>query len=951
MHKSHTRFCTFICCLILSLLFTGNCFAVSLYDEVLESNNEFRSQYIKPEECLDYEYISDLVSLADNITKNKTGNYEKAKAIHDWVAENIYYDNDYFENRSNNTYFDAYDIYINRRSVCAGYSNLTMYLMRACGIPCIKVEGYALGSGTDGSWSRDILDSAISNHAWNEAYVDGRWIIIDTTWDSKNRYVKGEYIKSEFSSKYFDISDEDFAKNHYITSRYISIDESQIKISGIFKYYIQDGCAVILGLTDAAGSTVALDIPAIMDGYPVTIIEENAFRAKKLSSLTIPNTVTNIKSHAFYGCRFNGIVNIPSSVYRIGEYAFAYLYEGKGFNVAANNKTFCSVDGVLYNKSMTILYNYPLGKTDEMFFVRPETTLLYCTSFGNCYNLKKLIIQNPKVERMTYTFYGCDIGIYGEEEIYENLRLEGLTSSSKYGKATYMGEYNSPSKVLPYLSYKIQDNTAIITDCDVKVAGFIDIPRRIEGFNVTVIEEASFENCTGITFVKIPETVAEIHSFAFKNCSNIEKVIMPESVISIANNAFFGCNSVKIYCYDDSYAKDYAESLGLTCIVYEDDSSNALLPFLTYKKSNNNITITGCSTSANGTFVIPRKIDGCTVTRIDSKAFMDCNGILSITIPDTIKYIGNNAFSNCTMIERITLPYSVTNIGNRIFDGCEKLTAVNVDEYNDYFSSLDGVLYNKDKTELVLCPIGIGLKSFTVPGHVKKIREYAFYSSKLERVEIPSSVISIGKYAFYKCFSLKEVVFHKGIEKIGSYAFWNCYRLTDVALPNTVKLIENQAFRYCNALKKAQILNANADIAPDAFLNCHASFSIVGYEGSTAYQYAVNNNISFESLGKEPNGVIINKEFTKAQASGDTISVTVSIELISSEMVLIIAGYDENGRLLSVLKREVNSSGALDSIYNDTFELAKKNISKIKVMCWKDIRSMENECVPIVFDL
>ena len=161
-------------------------------------------------------------SLAAALTEGFTEDYDKALAIHDWVAGNLYYDEDVLrrtEHYEDNTALGALRL---GRAVCEGYAKLTAALLRAAGIPAKFVYGYALGIDGDewpiDTWG-DTLDPDDSNHAWNEAFIDGRWVIIDATWDSGNRYAYGRKTENEgvWTHRYFDAVPEAFAADHATT--------------------------------------------------------------------------------------------------------------------------------------------------------------------------------------------------------------------------------------------------------------------------------------------------------------------------------------------------------------------------------------------------------------------------------------------------------------------------------------------------------------------------------------------------------------------------------------------------------------------------------------------------------------------------------------------------------------------------------------------------------------
>lgn len=155
-----------------------------------------------------------IIDLANTITKDAVSDYDKLLKINDWVAQNIYYDWDsYLKGNYGRT--DAYGTLVNKKSVCQEYAELTQELLRAAGIPARLVIGHALGASASGrDWEE--VDHENSNHAWNEAFVDNRWVILDTTWNSGNKYENGSFKKGPMKYKYFDIDLKVFSFSHKI---------------------------------------------------------------------------------------------------------------------------------------------------------------------------------------------------------------------------------------------------------------------------------------------------------------------------------------------------------------------------------------------------------------------------------------------------------------------------------------------------------------------------------------------------------------------------------------------------------------------------------------------------------------------------------------------------------------------------------------------------------------
>jgi len=187
---------------------------------ILENNLEKESYWINPGACLGRNIPKEIRDLSDKIVENAKSDYEKVFLLYKWVVDNIYYDYDAYYS---NTFFittSVSSVLANRRSVCEGYANILQALIQAQGIPCITVSTYALGLNTAGKWTDEYINTIIANHAHNEAFVDGRWVVMDATWDSRNEYRNGEYIKKNANCfLYFDISPEVFAGDHKIIYR------------------------------------------------------------------------------------------------------------------------------------------------------------------------------------------------------------------------------------------------------------------------------------------------------------------------------------------------------------------------------------------------------------------------------------------------------------------------------------------------------------------------------------------------------------------------------------------------------------------------------------------------------------------------------------------------------------------------------------------------------------
>lgn len=187
------------------------------------------NKWINPADTFDAKITEAVKAKSDEICEGITTDYEKLWALHTWVASNIYFDYDTYANGTYNVMKTPDEVLSDKRGVCDGYSYLLEALIEAQGIPAIVTENYAEGKSDDlDFWYLDRIPNE-TNHSHTEAFVCGRWVIMDSTWDSNNRYENGEYKKEAPTGyEYFDACPATFSADHIIINRYFERDISDI---------------------------------------------------------------------------------------------------------------------------------------------------------------------------------------------------------------------------------------------------------------------------------------------------------------------------------------------------------------------------------------------------------------------------------------------------------------------------------------------------------------------------------------------------------------------------------------------------------------------------------------------------------------------------------------------------------------------------------------------------
>ena len=338
----------------------------------------------------------------------------------------------------------------------------------------------------------------------------------------------------------------------------------------------------------------------------------------------------------------------------------------------------------------------------------------------------------------------------------------------------------------------------------------------------------AFTSCYDITGITIPSSVTSIGAYAFQWCDRLKTITFASDnqLKSIGGYAFYYCRSLTAITIPE----------GVTVI-----NDNAFY-------SCENLTA----------ITIPASI-----TDLRYGAFSYCYKLANVTFTagSQLKSILSNAFSYCTSLTAITIPAGVKNnindpnnngiLGNP-FIGCTKLAAITVEASNPDYSSAGGILYNKNKTELLSYPTVP--ENFTIPVGVTTIGNGAFHQcTALTSVTIPGSVTNIGQMAFSYCENLTSVNLNTGLEHINDNAFSNCSKLTGISLPNGLISIIGSAFAYTD-LRTIAIPESVNNLVGNPFVGCK-NLTAITIEGTASIYTAVGGALYNENeMGYDNDG-------------------------------------------------------------------------------------------------
>ena len=534
-------------------------------------------------------------------------------------------------------------------------------------------------------------------------------------------------------------------------------------------------------------------------GNNVTIIGNFAFYGcNGLTSISIPDNVTSIGMSAFEDCTGLTSITIPDSVTRIGDSAFSGCSNLEsitlpfvGGNASATSASNSALFGYIFGTN-----SYTGGTSTRQYYSSSSSTTYYIPT-----SLKNVTIVGGDI--LYGAFYGCT-------GLISVTILDRVTS---IGERAFYGCSGLTSIIIP------DGVTSIGDDAFYGCSGLTSI---IIPDGVTSIGDDAFYGCSGLTSIIIPDGVTSIGDNAFYGCSGLTSIIIPDSVTHIGYRTFSGCSGLTSVAIGNGVTSignwAFFGCTGLTEIYYNAEEVDDLTSFSEVFRN--------AGRSGNGI----RVVFGEAVKTIPAYLFgfggvaFDHPNIISVSIGNNVMHIGENAFIYCSRLTEVTIGRNVTSIENGAFGRCWNLIEVYNQsklEITPGRSDYGGIayfaknVYTQEQGKTWLTDTADGYR-FLYDG--EKGYLHGYYGTAADLL-LPNSFTAydgtevseyeIYQYAFYACTGLTSITIPGSVTSIRYSAFEGCTGLTSITIPGSVTSIRYSAFGSCSGLASISVENGN----------------------------------------------------------------------------------------------------------------------------------------------
>lgn len=600
--------------------------------------------------------------------------------------------------------------------------------------------------------------------------------------------------------------------------------------SGDFTYKLNDDGSAII--TRYSGSAAALTIPSSLDGHTVKQIGSYAFgKNTTLTSVSIPETVTELEYSAFTGCTSLTAVTIPSGLTSAGSLSNGAFSGCSALTTVQFGSGLTSIPEALFEgtglktvtlpESVTSIGMWAFAdcaKLEQVSFPASLTSIDGC-AFENCTALTAVTLPKRLTELGNDVFENCSA-------LKSVWIPKSLTNINGFGDGCFAG-----CTALTDITFE----TGITKIADHQFDGSPIKSITIPG-TVTTIGSSAFSGCANLTAIDLPTSVTQIDAYAFSS-TGLTAVTLPKHLRKLGLSAFSGCTALKsvfIPLSLQNVSSPFRNCTALTDVTFEDGRTE--------------LPDTLLEDSGIRQLTVPQ-----TVTKIGDSAFAGCTQLTAITLPAGLRELGSGAFKGCTALTGVALPDSLTDLGYGVFRDCSALTAA------EFPAGIAPVSWSSGSSMLRNCT---SLRSVKLPKTVPFLDDDFFAGcTALEQIVLPDSVTKIGSNLFNGCTALTDVTLSTNLQAIPANTFYGCASLQKLVAPYAVTKIGKNAFANCTSLTALTLLRNVTETAADA-LSYPEQVTVYGVKGTYAETYAASVGARFAAIDRPATAVSLPKSVT-----------------------------------------------------------------------------------------
>lgn len=445
--------------------------------------------------------LAELKAFAENAVKGCKTDYEKIEKLTLAIADDIYYDYDFYYGYSYETTLDAYSTFKSKRSVCQGYANLYLAMCNTLNIPCMMLHG--------------------SDHVYNAAYdsASHRWVVVDATWSSGNRYEYGQFTKGAVNRDHIDLS----ARRMYEITMHEMYMKFSFRVGDVY-YGVSDNKTLYAAGACVKNKPEKLVIADTVEGRKVTGIEDRAFSGCSfLKEIVLPETLKTIGNEAFFECSSLTKVNVPDGVTEIGVGAF---------------------------ESCSSVKEATLGNNLKYIGMK---------AFQGCDSLESITIPfvGYKPNDQIGSFFGYIFGAQNSNEsktfVPSSLKTVVITGGNQISGKAFYGCSSVENIILPESIESIGDYA--FYDCSSLKS--ISVP-----YGVTKIGAGTFYRCESLRSISFPGSVVSVGKDAFNRCKSLCEIYFcgtreeADRISVSSGNTAFSDASVKLHEFSEEWSYD-----------------------------------------------------------------------------------------------------------------------------------------------------------------------------------------------------------------------------------------------------------------------------------------------------------------------------------------------------------------------------------------------------------